>query len=210
MLDRLAELAAHPAPTLEADFPRGDSAVLVLLVGAATKEPAIILTRRATRLRTDPGFVAFPGGRIEDGETPEEAAVRECVEKVAIVVEGTTIHGRLPESWNGAGFRIIPVVASLPGDVELLPEGGEVHEAAELHLAEVMRDDLHRNVTTTIDGHDFVDDSITLDLAGTEWELFGPTADIARDPTAFLRGQERDSIRRRQADLDHFAAHRWV
>ena len=33
------------------------------------------------------GLWEFPGGKIESGETPEDAAVRECVEEAAIRVE---------------------------------------------------------------------------------------------------------------------------
>jgi 8-oxo-dGTP diphosphatase len=33
------------------------------------------------------GFAEFPGGKVEPGETPEEAAVRECVEESGLHVE---------------------------------------------------------------------------------------------------------------------------
>jgi 8-oxo-dGTP diphosphatase len=33
------------------------------------------------------GYWEFPGGKIEQGETPEAAAVRECLEETGLVVE---------------------------------------------------------------------------------------------------------------------------
>lgn len=210
MLDRLATLADRGRAVLRADFPRGTSAVLVLIVDSGTTEPGLVLTRRSADLRTDPGFVAFPGGKVDDGETIEDAARRECEEEVGIPADRITIHGRLTESWNGAGFRIVPVVASVAGPIELRPQAEEVSLAAIVPLADVVADANHRNVIKAIDGHDFVDDVIRFDHDGSEWELYGPTADIARDLAAALAGETRDSITRRQADLDHFATHRWT
>ena len=38
---------------------------------------ALLLTRRASNLSSHAGQWAMPGGRIDDGETPEQAALRE-------------------------------------------------------------------------------------------------------------------------------------
>ncbi|MBR2990006.1 MAG: NUDIX domain-containing protein [Solobacterium sp.] len=39
---------------------------------------------RSSGLRTQPGEVCFPGGKIEEGESAEEAAKRECCEELCI------------------------------------------------------------------------------------------------------------------------------
>lgn len=207
---RLDDLADRAADRLEAAFPRGDSAILLLLVhdtsGDGGGEPGLVLTRRSADLRTDPGYVAFPGGRIDEGESIWDTAGRECEEEVGVPRADVTFHGRLDDTWNGAGFRIVPVVASTPGPVTLRPREAEVSAAAVVPLAAVVNDDHHQVVTKRLDGHDFLDDVIEFAHRDLRWQLYGPTADIARDLTAWLRGDDRRSHARRQADLDHFAA----
>ena len=52
----------------------------------ATKHPgaALILTRRSLKLRNHAGQWALPGGRIDEGETPEETALREMREEIGL------------------------------------------------------------------------------------------------------------------------------
>jgi len=112
------------------------AAVLVPIV--AHPEPAILLTLRAARMRAHAGQVSFPGGRIEPGETPEQAAVREAAEEVGLDPRLPELLGRLPEHVTGTGFHITPVVALVPSPLVLTPHPGEVEEAFELPLATVL------------------------------------------------------------------------
>ena len=205
--ERLAELAGRTHDALHADFPRGDSAVLLLVV--LGPEPGLVLTRRSTSLATDPGFVAFPGGRIDPGETPEQAARRECEEEVGIAGDAITVHGRLDDTWNGAGFRIIPVVASIPGPVTLTVRPEEVDGAAVVALGAATDADNHEVTVATIDGFDFHDDVISLHHDDEHWRIYGPTADLARDLADWIDQRDRRRRGRRQRELDHFSAARW-
>lgn len=59
------------------------SAVMIL-VAKINGEDHLILEKRAKNLRSQPGDISFPGGRIEEGETPQEAAVRETCEEIGL------------------------------------------------------------------------------------------------------------------------------
>lgn len=44
----------------------------------------IVFEVRNDNLKDNPGEICFPGGSIEDGESPKEAALRECYEEIGI------------------------------------------------------------------------------------------------------------------------------
>ena len=57
------------------------SAVLVLF-GEGETGPDLLLTERSHTMRSHPGQVSFPGGGLDPGEGPHEAALREAYEEV--------------------------------------------------------------------------------------------------------------------------------
>ena len=63
------------------------SAVLVPLYQDHAGRVRVVLTKRPDTMRTHPGDVVFPGGRIEPGESPIDAAIREAWEEVALPPE---------------------------------------------------------------------------------------------------------------------------
>lgn len=100
--------------------------------------PTILLTLRAARMTAHAGQVSFPGGRIEAGETPEAAAVREAAEEVGLDPRLPELLGRLPDHMTGTGFVITPVVGLVPPPLNLVPDPGEVEEPFELPLSVVL------------------------------------------------------------------------
>jgi 8-oxo-dGTP pyrophosphatase MutT (NUDIX family) len=112
------------------------SAVLVPIL--LHEAPAILLTLRASTLSSHAGQVAFPGGRIEPGETPEAAALREAAEEVGLDPRLPRIAGRLPALVTGTGFHVIPVVAVLDPPVGLTPSPAEVAEVFEYPLSRLL------------------------------------------------------------------------
>lgn len=134
-----ARLARADATETEGRLPGEtlrEAAVLVPLV--LHPEPTVLLTLRTTKLSSHAGQVAFPGGRIEAGESPEQAALRESWEEVGLGPALPRVLGRLPEHLTGTGYRITPVLALLQPPLELIREPGEVELIFEYPLARLL------------------------------------------------------------------------
>jgi mutator protein MutT len=95
--------------------------------------PGIIVTRRAQKLRAHAGQWALPGGRLDAGETVEQAALRELHEEIGLDLDDSVVLGLLDDYSTRSGYRITPVVM-WAGEVadQLNPNPDEV---AELHIA---------------------------------------------------------------------------
>ncbi|MEZ5165520.1 MAG: NUDIX domain-containing protein [Acidimicrobiales bacterium] len=143
------------------------------------------------------------------GESVEAAAMRECREETGLHIGPDRIHGRLDDSWNGAGFRIAPVVASVETPVSPAVRTSELVAVATVPLALLADPAAHRIVDVDIDGRRFHDRHVRVDHDGSDWSLQGPTADIVHDLLTWLGGDDPDDHDRRQGDLTHFAASRW-
>lgn len=88
--------------------------------------PGFLLIHRPSNMRSHPGQVAFPGGKIDPGETPVEAALREAWEELGIHEHDVTVIGSSDVYRTGSGYAITPVVAVVPPDIELNPSPTEV------------------------------------------------------------------------------------
>lgn len=103
--------------------------------------PAVLLTRRSARLRNHPGQWAFPGGRVDAGETLVEAALRELEEEVGVVAAVTDVLGRLDPFVTQSGFAITPVVVWLGPAHPLNLSADEVASAHRIPCTELLRPD---------------------------------------------------------------------
>jgi 8-oxo-dGTP pyrophosphatase MutT (NUDIX family) len=125
------------APSLLAPTRRDPAAVLVPLFEEAG-EARVLLTRRSSALRSHTGQVSFPGGRIDPGEGPVEAALREADEEVGLDPSGVRPVGWLhPAVTFSSGTGIVPVVGLLEGRPALRPNPAEVARAFDVSLAEL-------------------------------------------------------------------------
>jgi 8-oxo-dGTP pyrophosphatase MutT (NUDIX family) len=119
------------------------AAVLVPLV---EREPAltVLLTRRAIELKRHAGQIAFPGGRLEAGEIPRAAALREAREEIGLDPRFVTIVGYLPDHVLLSGFRVTPVVGFVRSGFELQLAAKEVQDTFEVPLGYVFEPANHR------------------------------------------------------------------
>lgn len=102
---------------------------------------ALLLTRRAPTLRSHAGQWALPGGRIDDGETAEQAALRELHEELGLALGADSVLGRLDDYATRSGYVVTPVVVWAGAARALRPHAGEVASVHRLPLAELLRAD---------------------------------------------------------------------
>ncbi len=109
--------------------------------GHWSTEAALILTRRAANLRRHAGQWALPGGRIDDGETPEQTALRELQEEVGLQLLPADVLGRLDTFITRSGFAITPVVVWAGPARRLRPNPAEVASVHRIPVQEFLRAD---------------------------------------------------------------------
>ncbi len=107
-------------------------------------ESALILTRRSSKLRNHPGQWALPGGRMDEGETPEQTALRELHEEVGIELDQSCVLGRLDDFVTRSGYIMTPVVIWGGGNLKTMLNPDEVASVHRIPLAEFDRADAPR------------------------------------------------------------------
>jgi len=172
-LDRIA--AAH--------LPPGGFARAAALVPLHEKdgEPHLLLTRRPKHMRRHAGQLSVPGGRIDPGEAPLDAALREAEEEIGLRRAHADVLGRLSETLVlQTAFRLTPWVASVPYPYPYAAEPGEVDEILHVPLSALERPGVHRvepreAYGMSLDVHYFTvgEDVLWGATARIVWELLG-------------------------------------
>ncbi|XOV82257.1 MAG: NUDIX hydrolase [bacterium] len=104
-------------------------------------DAALLLTRRSAQLRNHPGQWAFPGGRVDAGETLIETALREMHEEINLALAADQVLGRLDDFVTRSGFAMTPVVIWGGAGLRAVPNPAEVASIHRIPLAEFLRPD---------------------------------------------------------------------
>ena len=88
---------------------RKDCAVLIPLI-EKEGELYILFERRSSRMKTQPGDVCFPGGRMDLGETPQECALRETEEEIGIPKEKIRVLGQFDSIYEVSNLTMNTVI----------------------------------------------------------------------------------------------------
>ena len=109
------------------------AAVLVGLL--ENSGPCVLLTQRHGGLSNHAGQIAFPGGRMDAGETPVLAALREAFEETGLESKYVEPLGYLDGYLTVTGYFVVPVVARILPGFMLTRQVDEVDEIFDVPLA---------------------------------------------------------------------------
>lgn len=116
------------------------ASVLIALTDHSN-DPEVILTKRAARLSTHSGEIAFPGGKHDDTD-PDllYTALREAKEEVGLSPKQVEIIGPLGQVMSKHGLKVTPWVGIVPKDVPLIPNPDELDEVFTVPLSFFMQE----------------------------------------------------------------------
>lgn len=133
-------------------IPETRRAAAVLIAVTERAEPGVILTHRPQSMPSHPGQVAFPGGKLEAGETPVEAALREAEEELSIARHAVRVVGEAAGFPTGSGYDLTPVLGVIPADLPIRPDPREVDDWFEAPLRFVLDPANHEHKVGTFRG----------------------------------------------------------
>lgn len=120
-------------------LPDAKAASVVALLHRRAGEWQLPLLLRPESLTFHPGQIGLPGGRVEPGETSEDAALRELEEELGVRRSAAVLLGSLsPLYVFGTNFLITPWLAASWSDVQFIPCMAEVEMILEIPLDHFM------------------------------------------------------------------------
>ncbi len=100
--------------------------------------PALILTKRASHLKHHPGQIAFPGGKVDQGDAdPTAAALREAREEIGLTGDAVEVLGTLDPHETVTNFLVTPVLALVDPSFRPVAQEDEVEEIFRVPFAHV-------------------------------------------------------------------------
>jgi 8-oxo-dGTP pyrophosphatase MutT (NUDIX family) len=108
---------------------------------------SFLLCRRAAKMNRHAGQWALPGGKLDEGETAIDAALRELHEELDLQLTQDHVLGLLDDYTTRSGFVMTPVVLWAGDNAQVVPEPSEVAHAYRIGLHELCRADSPRFVS---------------------------------------------------------------
>lgn len=111
MDERLERLAQHK-PTLIGIEDCKKSAVCIPLI-QTRQGYEVLFEVRSSKIVSQPGDICLPGGMLEPGEAPQEAAVREAMEELLVSNTQIQMLGLMDVLFTGMGLILYPYAVVL-------------------------------------------------------------------------------------------------
>ncbi|WP_372885204.1 CoA pyrophosphatase [Shimia sp.] len=137
----LGRFAARAQPD---DTLRRAAVAIVLARDPGSGQASVLLTLRAASLNRHGGQYALPGGRLDAGESAEQAARRELHEELGLALDRGQVLGRLDDYATRSGFRITPFVLWCPPEAGIIPDPSEVAAVYHIPLVELASPEIPR------------------------------------------------------------------
>jgi len=188
-LSQLSERETIQFPPDEIPENSKPAAVLMCFWPTADERVEVLLTQRTHKVSSHQGQVSFPGGRVDQGESFEEAALRETWEELGIPSRLITIMGRLDDAWSRYGHHVIPLVGWLQQRPELIPNPHEVAQVLIADMEILMRPEARKDHEVVLHHHG--QKQIHKAQAFT-WEggyVWGLTADLLLEMILWIKGE---------------------
>lgn len=161
------------------------AAVLVAITDR--ERPGMLLLHRPSNMRAHPGQVALPGGRIDPGENPVEAALREANEELGIRPQDVEVIGSGDVYRTGTGYEITPVLGIVPADLPIHPNPAEVAQWFEAPVDFVLDPANHVERSAEFKGRTFSFVEIIWNDTRQDHRIWGVTGAILRNLSLRLR-----------------------
>ncbi len=137
----------------------------------------VLLTQRSQSMKRHSGQISFPGGKIDEGETVVDAAIRETYEEVGIPVEDIEIIGKL-DDFNTTHYIVTPVLAKINPEKVFINSPQEVVEILFVPLSDLKGDNIHRIENWDYMNVNYLVHFYDLKQNGKKYNLWGATAGV--------------------------------
>lgn len=132
-------------PEMSREFPISrlrPAAVIIPVVAAAPLR--VILTLRTAHLSSHAGQIAFPGGKLDPGESVLQTAMREAEEEIGLEERFIEPLGYLDWYRTRTGFSVSPLVALIAPEFSIRANPHEVDDVFEVPLAFLLDEANHQ------------------------------------------------------------------